>query len=402
MEISLRRFRSSDGERFSVLVDAHGMPLYYPTLFSTWVLRNGSLAANSITNALNALKALHAWEIHSGIDLESTFSQGELLDENQIRDLSDFLQCSLVRDVGKKIVSINRKPRVVGAHAHYFRMTVAADYAEFLANRLAKGVEAIRIKKMASAIKANRPIKPSKSVDDSDETHLPDEVIEALEDALRPGAENNPARDYGVQLRNALMFTLLRSTGMRRGELLNLKIEDVDFGANTLKVVRRPDAKGDTRRHQPTSKTLPRRMALLPELIGKIRVYVMTERNKVPGARKHGYLFVTHKAGPTQGAALSISAFGKLMGELAEVVAGAGFHAHALRHNWNYGFSRIADAQGMSPEREHKTRSYLMGWSETSNSAEVYNRRHIKEKAQESVLELQRKYSQRPEGAGND
>ncbi|HBN9565052.1 site-specific integrase [Pseudomonas aeruginosa] len=397
MNISLRRFRGSDGERFSVLVDALGMPLYYPTLFSTWVLRNGSLAANSITNALNALKALCAWETHVGIDLELTFSQGVLLDENQIRDLSDFLKCSLVSDVGKKVVSINRKPKVVGASAHYFRMTVAADYVEFLANRVAKGVAAVHVQKMVSTIKANRPIKPSKSVPDVDEVHLPDEVLQTLEDALMPGAENNPARDYGVQLRNALMFTILRLTGMRRGELLNLKIEDIDFGDNTLRIVRRPDAKGDTRRHQPTSKTLPRRMAILPELIEKIRVYVMTERNKVPGARKHGYLFVTHKAGPTQGAALSISAFGKLMGELAEVVAGAGFHAHALRHNWNYRFSLLVDAQGMTPEQEHKTRSYLMGWSETSDSAGTYNRRHIKGKAQESVLELQKKYSQKPE-----
>ncbi|HHM7088338.1 TPA: site-specific integrase [Pseudomonas aeruginosa] len=372
------------------------MPLYYPTLFSTWALRNAELAANSITNALNALKALHAWEAHVGIDLASTFSQGELLDENQIRDLSDFLQRSLVSDVGKKVVLINRKPKVVGASAHYFRMTVTAEYVAFLAGRVAKGVVAARVQEMVSMIKANRPIKPRKSVPDVDEVHLPHEVLQVLEDALTPGAENNPARDYGVQLRNALMFTILRFTGMRRGELLNLKIEDVDFAANTLKVVRRPDAKGDTRRHQPTSKTLPRRMALLPELIEKIWVYVMKERNKVPGARKHGYLFVTHKAGPTQGSALSISAFGKLMGDLAEVVAGAGFHAHALRHNWNYDFSRLADAKGMTPEQEQKTRSYLMGWSETSDSALTYNRRHLKEKAQESVLELQKKYSQKP------
>ena len=62
MEISLSRIRGSDGERFSVLVDSLGIPLYYPTLFATWVLRNGSLAANSITDSLNALKALYAWE----------------------------------------------------------------------------------------------------------------------------------------------------------------------------------------------------------------------------------------------------------------------------------------------------------------------------------------------------
>lgn len=77
MDISLRRFRGSDGERFSVLVDSQGMPLFYPTLFSTWVLRARSLAANTITNALNALKAFCAWEAHAGLSVESIFSRSD-------------------------------------------------------------------------------------------------------------------------------------------------------------------------------------------------------------------------------------------------------------------------------------------------------------------------------------
>lgn len=89
MDISTRRFRGSGGERFSVLVDEEGIPLFYPTLFVTWTLRASSHAANSITNSLNALKALCAWEARIGVDLESTFRHGVLLDHNQIRDLSD-------------------------------------------------------------------------------------------------------------------------------------------------------------------------------------------------------------------------------------------------------------------------------------------------------------------------
>lgn len=392
MAISVRRFRAVDGERYSVLADADGMPLYHPTLYATWVLRNGSLAANSITNSLHALKALCAWEAYVGVNIELMFSQSETLDENQIRDLSDFLQRSLSSDAKKRVVTIKRKRKVVSPSTHYFRLSVIADYIEFLARRIGKKITADRIKTMVTAIKANRPIKPSKSSGDMDEVHLPAEVIQALEDALRPGSSNNPAKVYGVQLRNALMFTILRNTGMRRGELLNLKVADINFAANTLKVVRRADAKGDARKHQPTTKTRPREISLIPELVEKIRIYVMTERNRVPNARKHNYLFVTHKAGPTQGSPLSISAFGKLMGELADRVAGAGFHAHALRHNWNYDFSGTADAKGWTPEAEQNRRSYIMGWSETSGRAQTYNRRHIKEKAQEAALALQEKY----------
>ena len=386
-----------------MLVDKHGMPLFYPTLFSTWVLRAGSLAANSITNALNALKVLFVWEAQVGLDLESLLSQGQLLDENQIRDLSDFLQRSLLTEPGKKIVRIDRKPKVVSVSAHYYRLTITAKYVEFLANRVgASRIGAARIQKMVDTIKANRPIKPNKSDPDRDDFHLSEEAIQSIEAALKPGSPNNPTKDYGVQLRNALMFFILKSIGIRRGELLNLRIEDVDFGSNTLAVVRRPDSKGDSRKHQPTAKTRPRRLRIAPALINKIKDYVMDCRNKVPGAKRHGYLFVTHKAGPTQGAPLSLSAFGKWMSELANIVEGARFHAHALRHSWNYEFSRIADEKGMSPAEEEKTRSYFMGWSETSGTAATYNRRHIKEKAQQAGLELQERYMNKPEAISDE
>ena len=81
------------------------------------------------------------------------------------------------------------------------------------------------------------------------------------------------------------------------------------------------------------------------------------------------------------------------MGQISAIVENAGFHAHALRHNWNYQFSRLAEQKGMSPAEEEKTRSYWMGWSETSGTAGTYNRRHTKEKAQQAGLELQERYT---------
>ena len=393
MEISLRRFRGSDGERFSVLVDREGMPLFYPTLFTTWTLRAKSHAANSITNALNALKALCAWEARLGIDLVSTFTQGVLLDHNQIRDLCDFLQRPLESERSTKITSIRQKPKVVGANVHYFRISTAAQYLQFLAHRVAPHLADAEVNKMVAAIKAYRPSRPNKSGVDRDEIHLSEETIQIIEAALRPGSPDNPALHGDVQLRNALMFSLLKLTGIRRGELLNLRIGDINFGDNTMAIVRRPDSDLDTRKQQPAAKTRPRRIRIAPALVSRIADYVKGARRKVPGARRHDYLFVTHKAGPTQGAPLSIGAFSKWMGQISNIVENAGFHAHSLRHNWNYQFSRLAEEKGMSPEEEEKTRSYWMGWSETSGTAGTYNRRHTKEKAQQAGLELQERYT---------
>ncbi|MCF5166868.1 tyrosine-type recombinase/integrase [Pseudomonas congelans] len=394
MHTSIRMFKASSGERFSVLVDDEGMPLYYPTLYVTWSLRARSLAANSILNSLGALKALYAWEEHYGIDLKAKFARGVTLDENQVRDLCDFLQRSLIQPKAtKNVVAINRRPKSVGATAHYFRLSEVASYLAFLARRVGGTCrDDVAISSMVGAIKASRPSKPQKSSKDLGATHLDERVVDSLTAALQPGAENNPAKGYPIQLRNVLIYLILLLTGMRRGELLNIRIDDLDFAACTISIIRRPDSSGDQRTHQPTAKTRQRKIPILKELMDQIHDYVLHIRGKVPGAKRHAYLFITHKVGPTQGAALSIAGFKKWMALIGDIAEGGGFHAHALRHHWNYVFSQKADAQGMSPEREKKIRSYLMGWNETSDTAETYNKRHTAKAAHEAVLGMQNEY----------
>tara|TARA_R110000851_G_scaffold65260_1_gene148256 strand:- start:459 stop:632 length:174 start_codon:yes stop_codon:yes gene_type:complete len=47
------------------------------------------------------------------------------------------------------------------------------------------------------------------------------------------------------------------------------------------------------------------------------------------------------------------------------------------------------DQNKVPEETERKARSYLMGWSETSGTAAVYTRRHVREKAKRVSLDLQ-------------
>lgn len=393
MALSLRRIKSEAGERFAMLVDDEGMPLYYPTLYVSVHMRGRSLAVNTIQNSLHAIKALYAYEAYFEVDYELRFSNGELLQAHEIHSLRDFMQRALAKESDKNVISITRH-KSVSTENQYARLSVIAEYLGFLATQLhpQSAESGAKITAMIEQIKANRPIISSKSKADRDEKHLDEVVLDALEMALRPSSSSNPAHNHSVQFRNALIFILLRATGLRRGELLNLKVEDIDFTKNILRVIRRPDSKGDARTYQPVAKTRERAFPLASELVEKIHEYVVKHRNKVFNAKKHGYIFVTHKAGSFQGNPLSNAWFGKFMGELKNHVEGAGLiHAHSLRHHWNYSFSKICETQGITPEHEEKLRSYLMGWSETSGTATTYNRRHVKEKAREAMLELQKK-----------
>ncbi|WP_420235293.1 site-specific integrase [Pseudomonas sp. ABY48] len=392
MTLSVRRFTGSDGERHAMLMDEAGMPLFYPTLWVTVALRGSARAVNTIHNALSAIKCLYAWQDVYALDVEQRFSTGALLKDNEVHSLRDFLQESRQRKVGGKVVPFSHKRKAVSSSSQYARMTVAAEYLEFLARRLSPSSEAAekRIAAMVAQIKANRPNQTTKTMGgERDDKHLEDSVLDALEAKLKPGAEENPFTDYSVQFRNALMFAILRTTGIRRGELLNLKVDDIDFAVNILRIVRRPDSPQDIRRYQPVAKTRERQFPIDAELANRIHEYVARHRSRLPGAKRHGYLFVVHKEGPYQGAPMSNSAFSKFIEGLKEIVET--IHAHKLRHHWNYSFSSLSSEKGLSVAREEKLRSYLMGWEPTSGTAAIYNRRHIKKEAGESMLALQSK-----------
>lgn len=403
MALTVKRIRGFNGERHAILVDETGVPLFYPTLWVTVTLRGGSRAVNTIQNALNAIKCLYAWWDAYSVDVEQRFSAGELLKANEVHSLRDFLSESLSQKAGRKIAPLSRRRRTVSKSSQYARMTVAAEYLEFLARRLYPSSEEAenRITAMVAHIKANRPNQTTKtSGSERDEKHLEDSALDALEAKLKPGAAGNPFTDYPVQFRNALMFAILRSTGIRRGELLNLRVEDIDFSANTLRIVRRPDSPHDQRRYQPVAKTRERQFPLDAELVARIYEYVMEHRSKLATAKRHGYLFVTHKEGQSLGAPISNSAFSKFIESLKEIVSA--IHAHKLRHHWNYSFSNLSVAKGLPAAREEKLRSYLMGWEQNSGTAAIYNRRHIKKEAAEAMLELQMKMLGKKQGSANE
>ncbi len=400
MGLSVRQVIFDSGERYMLLVDGGGMPLYFPALYVTVVVRGGSKAVNTIRNSLGAIKALYDWQDDYKVDIESSFACGDLLEAHQIHALRDFMQCSLEHNAPteKKVVSITARrstPETISTKVQYARLTVVADYLGFLAVQLQQGSEETkrRIQAMVSTIRACRPRISNRSQKDRDEIHLDVELLDRLDEVLKPGGKCNPVKNYGTQVRNALMIAILRVTGMRRGELLNLKVEDIDFSANTLSVIRRPDTKGDLRTNQPVAKTRQRTIPIDPLLAARIHDYVLKYRSSVPGVKRHGYLFVTHKAGPSCGRPLSIAGFAKFIREIKSI--GSEFHdvhAHALRHAWNYMFSQKLDETGVTPEREQQVRSYLMGWSPTSGTASTYNKRHIKEEAAKAVLGLQDRY----------
>lgn len=377
-------FSMSSGERYCLVIDrVTELPIYHPNLFITTQLRNKSDSFSTMLSAANNIAILLRFLEDRNINLEERILGRDLFETYELDDLRDFTQqrFSKVADEG-----------VVSSITHYMRLTTIAQYISWYANHLIKlpsTVEARQIKRVETQIKSRRPVKRGRN---RDQDRSLDEVqLEALFEIIKVGSEHNPFGEQ-VQRRNRLMILILYYLGIRGGELLNLRISDINFAKHQLKIVRRADEKDDPRIQEPNAKTLERTIPLGELLSKELHEYIAGDRRKVTNAKRNNFLFITHKKGPTIGQPISKSSYYKIF-NIVKSVAPQLYEltGHKLRHTWNRKFSEKMDSmdEPASEEKQDQIRSYIMGWKQGSGTSTHYNKRFVQEQAQKAALALQ-------------
>lgn len=403
-----RRFRSksfvmADGERYCLLVDpGSGMPLFYPNLYLATQVRNRSQSVAVMDAASAAINVLLTYCAQRGIDLEKRLRSRRFFNPGELDAIRDECQKRFDNHDTATVVHLKKslRERKIGSGAEYTRLTHVANYLRWLAHTLLGSAiddsTARQIALVHRGLIGRRPIGRRPAAVKKGPTA---EQLRILQEVVDPAGDKSPFQSDSIRTRNALIVDLLFYLGIRGGELLNIRIRDIDWAHHQIVVARRPDESSDPRKRQPLVKTLDRRIPLSDILVDRVHRYVVKHRNRVPGARKHDYLFVTHKAGPTQGLPLSISGYQKVINVVADASPElAGVHGHRLRHAWNERFSEYMDQQERppSPERQEAMRSYAQGWREGSGTSATYNHRFNERKAQEAQLDLQKNVIRMP------
>ncbi|WP_445496132.1 tyrosine-type recombinase/integrase [Photorhabdus sp. SF281] len=318
-----RHIVSETGERLKLLVDGpSGVPLFYPNLYNTSQIRGASKSVATIQSYITSMKVLYSWAAEYSVDIEKRWKRGEWLKTWEVDSLRDY--CSLPlrspSELQEKVVNIRQGRPVISASVNsptkYVRMTFIADYLRWFADMLTKTSSKnlkIEIEAMYKSIKSHRPKMKGRSVISREDKGLDSDLLQEVMKVLKLGHDNNPYQGYSLQVRNAAIIALLHYLGIRRGELLNLRIDDINFVTNEVRIVRRADSSKDHRVYQPLVKTEERILPISSRLAEILSEYVIRYRSAFPFARKHPYLFVTHKKGPYQGDPLSNSGFGKVM-----------------------------------------------------------------------------------------
>lgn len=397
-----KTFVMKSGERYCMLVDGSGLPLYYPSLYLTTQVRNKSLSFSTMVSTLSGISVLHRFLGERGEDIERRFKKGRYFEESELDAIRDYCQIkflSLTANSNSRgsfdQEELHRSDEKVSTQTEYVRLTIIAKYLRWLAEVIAGGtideLKVMHIRKMENALKSRRPAKKSRDAE-ATVKGLTKNQLELLFELFRPESKLNPFKDVSIRVRNRLIFMMLYHLGLRGGELLNIRIRDIDFSSNQLMVSRRPDEKDDPRKDQPLVKTLDRRLPIKDTLVQEIHSYIIDYRRAVANSAKNDFLFITHKSGPTQGQPLSKSAYKKIIG-VVRAVSPSLFNitGHQLRHTWNQEFSELMDSMDSPPTNEHqeKMRSYLMGWKEGSGTAATYNQRFVRRKANQAAIDLQ-------------
>lgn len=410
----------ADGERSALLVDAHtGIPLFEANHWALSEHRKDS--ASDHEQALRGAMLLHLWAAVEGFDLHERIRTGRFFSKTELnslqvaamlekRRLCESLATSRaageqthqeqgrgrkekrspLRPLPKRSTIKKNKSGTQRIRLHYsikYIEYLASSQAFRLGNASMNPVDTFAavkwyedcLKKCVDELKLRMQRKV-----DTDQFELSDIGHDHLLETIELDSPKNRWRSPFIRHRNRTLILTLIGTGMRKGEALNLKVSDINFGAKQITIRRSHDDPKDPRGRQPTAKRGARKVPLGNELAIVLRDYIK-KRAEIAGTRKHGFLFVSRAGAP-----LSLSSYTEIFASLRPAHSGLhGLRGHTLRYKWNELFSDDADAMGLSEEREKRVRREVAGWSDGSSMPDRYNKRRSRRQGAEASARMQ-------------
>lgn len=406
--------RLSEAEQMPLLIDKRtGIPEYWTTLYVTTQIRDKGDAVGTIRQVLDILKLLMLSLSKSvgEINLEERLQDGLLLKQFELESLAADCRLKLEALKSDKSKAQAWQPNTSGSLEKLRLNTTTTPQATVgpgtTANRIRTIMDYLRwrvtvtqsrlqeydphvqsLEKAKTLLKETlKPLIP-RDKNSSTILHrqgLSQEKQRRLFEIISRDSHINPWTERFTIVRNELMITLLHEYGFRIGEVLKVKLSDIDFRSNTITIRRRPHDKDETRIKSPEVKTLGRILNLTPLILDLLKNYILNHRAKISKARKHPYLLVS-----PQGAPFTLSAANKVFLKIKENFPDEfqNLSAHILRHTWNDNFTLQAKKNGLSDEESHNARVYAQGWTEKSKMPRRYTKGVTKELADKVIQKM--------------
>lgn len=387
-----------NGVRRKMLVQEH-MPVYYPNIYVT--LEQSSRALNTQQKYLEHIGLLEDFLEYESIDLIK-----RLEDRPKSRYLTDSEISRFVADAAlnrktldKKYADLRLLPtgyEMVGRTHAQQRLEAVRDYLKFLYDKL--GDEATCDAAVNDVERRfNRKIKAAKPAwrkrKNEEMKGLDNHERKRLLDVMHPESSKSPFANKSLRLRNYIILLLGLEVGLRRSEMLLIKIGDIHWHTGELSIVNLEHEDIELRALAPQFKTHERILQISDDLIWALKEYVDTYRimkKKSSEAKKHPFLLVSHRR--NEGNPLSIKALDGIFPRVGKVVPELDhIHPHILRHDSVFTMleSMREDLEKLTPEdrttQVQKTLTWMFGWSPESNMPNLYGAKFWKEEADKAI-----------------
>lgn len=344
----------------------------------------GRRSTNTIKDAVAAIGEFYRWahSLDQSFDPENRLRVGPLLDGRELSSLAEYVRAGGRANVIPLAFHPLRRAAASGVRSNADfnnRLIRIRDFVCWAAvSQMAPPASQRDVDRFTRQVKAHLLTVPQSAR----KKGLPPTVVEKIQRVLHPDSGDNPF-NRPVRMRNRLIFRLLLETGIRRGELCALRLEDFVATSGTLPlmiVVKRKDSLVDTRKDPPQVKTRGRRIPLGRGLFQDYLDYIQKHR----GRQKHPFVFVSHRGGvPINKEAVNDMFFRLKNAILTEEPLD--LTPHTMRRTFNDQLWSVCREQGLNDQQVKDISNYLGGWTEQSNQAATYNRRAVEESAMEIV-----------------
>jgi integrase len=404
----IRQFRSRRDAEVVVLIDEGVGPAFYANVFVTSQYVKANRSPNTRSKVLRSIAMARTWAKRKGYDFDEVLRTGEFISIEDVESLADYLLLSAdsQNDYCKsKAVALQHSANVISLeklrpnHRELASSAIkaaapveaaariywVAEYIEWLLrNRLgtldrlrnsSSDIQKLGFQVLARLRQRGRGLGDSTAEDETLEG-VPREIIDRITETLRPGAPGNPFEPGFLQARNYLLWLFFVATGGRRGEIRPAKVGDVTYAMRIL--------------YLRESKTVSRDAPIGLEGALAFDAFIDGFWSQLPKeARRRGFIFVDK-----EGRHISLRQINRIFVRIRERVPEVPdfLTTHTLRRSWNDYFSKMVDRQPPEKrifrEEEARVRRKLQGWSENSEMAEKYDRRHLRRRADELGQEL--------------
>ena len=196
-----------------------------------------------------------------------------------------------------------------------------------------------------------------------------------------------------VEYRNYIMLMLMLSFGLRPGELLSLRVEDIQLGGiSSIRVHRRPPDAKDKRKQRPQIKRNGRTLSINDKALAKeLDIYITKWREMLDQKNQTSiewdYLILNQDGKPLSLA--SITQYFQILKEKYAQLVPRNFSPKTLRHTFSSSMERLLREAGVEENNRKKALAYLRGDSSLS-SQDVYTFKETELEANKYLGQYQR------------